>query len=106
MDWVRAARTLSFMTAALLVLAAVWYALYIFGATTPAFPPSDSSLPRAENLRTFFVYQRSVAWQECGFTRLAALAFLLVAPIGMVLREYAHRRPVYENQNFFCFLSK
>ena len=87
MDWVRAVRPLSFMTAALLALAALWYALYIFGVTTPAFPASDSSLTRAENLRTFFIYQHSVVWQEYGFTLLAALAFLLVAPIAMVLRE-------------------
>jgi hypothetical protein len=92
MNWIRMARVLSFTAAGLLVLAAVWFGLYAFGLTRPPEPAYDPSLPRAEYLRAFFAYKGSVAWQEFGFTLLAALAFLLLAPLGAVLGELLGRR--------------
>ena len=92
MNWIRTARVLSFGTAALLLFAAIWFGLYAFGLTAPAGPSYDPSLPRAEYLKAFFTYKQSVAWQEIGFTLVAALAFLLIAPIGAVLQEVLGRR--------------
>jgi hypothetical protein len=75
----------------LLVLAAIWFALYAFGLTAPPEPSFDPSLPRSEYLQAFFTYKQIAGWQEIGFTLVAAVAFLLIAPIGAVLREVLGR---------------
>lgn len=86
MSYLRAVRYLCITTAAFLLLAAVWFALYIF-VIAPAGPAYDGGISRAENLRQFFLFQQSVSVHELGFTLAAAIAFLLLAPLGAILRK-------------------
>lgn len=87
MNNIRAARYFCIVTAALLLLAAVWYALYSFNIIAPIGPSYDETISRSENIQQFFIYQQSVTVHELGFMIVAALAFLLVAPLGMIFGE-------------------
>jgi hypothetical protein len=85
--WLRLGSVLSLAVSSLLIAAAVWYALYSFDVSAPALPAWEETRSEADNLRSFFAYERSHAWQEVGYTLLAAIAFLLLAPLGPILRE-------------------
>ena len=83
-DWASAGRTLSWVTAAAFVLAAILYLLLAFDIVAPA-PTPNPSLDFVGTITASFEYQARVRPVDIAATATFALGFLALGALGLVL---------------------